>query len=249
MPIPRLYKVGLFTTSAIIIVGILTVVFARTGYRLARFVVDGVAGARGSTNMPVGVGGGAMTVRSDDGVGSVPNTNTNCLILKSYTPGLSSDSEIELDGVTQGQGVPSTPQKGISERILAATPWTMDMYTRKRNGSLLDSPTEGLHFQWIPVCTQGSTNYHGIVVTVDTVGSTSYSTVYDYGNLAKTDLDEDGSKRLRYKSKKPDCTKTPDGTGDEDMCEHMSTIVIKDNNGSNPKYNCTSGECQLGITE
>ena len=249
----RFYKISAYTAGAIVLASLLTIAAARSGVRWARKFLDTMSGARGTPNMPIGVGGGAMTIH---GVGPAGVTTLQsggsgpCLVLVPiwFNPGL---TEIELDGVTTTP-IPTPNAPGTTTSMLVTRPWRMDMYARSRNGA--PSATQGLHVESTDACIQNNNGiaHHGIAV----VPFGNMSRVYPYGDLTSIILDEDGLIRKRYEqddSRQENihfkCTDKPDGTGDEDVCEHMSTITITQGNNTPQHYNCTSGECMIGIEE
>jgi hypothetical protein len=250
---PKIYRVGFYTVGAIVIAALLTVVAARSGQRWARMVVDKATGGKGSPNMPIGVGGGAMSIHGAGpaGVTTLQSGGSGpCLVLVPiwFNPGL---TEIELDGVTTTP-IPTPNAPGTTTSMLVTRPWKMDMYARSRNGA--PSATQGLHVESTDACIQNNNGiaHHGIAV----VPFGNMSSVYPYGDLTSVLLDEDGLIRRRYEiddSRHENiplkCTDKPDATGDEDVCEHMSTITIQEGTKQPKRYNCTSGECSIGIEE
>jgi len=249
MPSPRFYKVGFYISLATLTAALLAALASSALNGLLGIMMDGAA--RGGTNMPVGVGGGAMSIRSDKGYGTDPkNGGLPCAVLERGLLHLFGVTEIELDGVTKGPR--STGKKGDSVRTFLRSGWTMEMYTRRRDGSTPDQPAEGMRFRATTTCMQGNMMKDGI--TISPLVPTS--TFYPFGDLDPNNkLNEDGSVRRRYMrydindGKNTHCMSMPDGNGDEDMCEHMSMITIEANGKDAQTYNCTSGECILGIQE
>jgi hypothetical protein len=224
-------------------------------------MIDAATGGRGSPNMPIGVGGGAMSIHGAGPVGVVhfpSGSVAPCLVLEpGLIYGLTGKTEIELDGVTTSP-IPLPKAPGTVVSAYVKHHWTMDLYARLRDGS--PSTTDGLHIESTHDCKlQSGGPKHGVIVTA----FGSMSKVYPYGDLTSVILDEDGLIRRRYEridsryenlDLKPAnigsaCTSTPDGTGDEDVCEHMSTITITEGTKPPKSYNCTSGECTIGIEE
>src|ERR1700761_1660428 len=257
---PRVYRFGFYAAAAVVVAALGITFAARAGYRLARMMMDAATGARGSSNMPVGVGGGAMSIHGASPVGVVhlPGGDVPCLILEpGLIYGITRKTEIELDGVTASP-IPSPKAPGTVVSTYVKPPWKMDLYARLRDGS--PSTTDGLHVESTHDCMlQSGGAKHGVVVTA----FGSMSKVYPYGDFTTVMLDEDALIRRRYEHidpryENPDlrptnigpaCTSTPDATGDEDVCEHMSTITIKEGTNAPKSYNCTSGECTIGIEE
>jgi hypothetical protein len=238
----RFYKVGFYTSVTILSAVALAAIAAIVVPGIVAYILN-ISG-KGSPNMPVGVGGGAMTIRGDgsDGTGKDSSDGTPCFILKRGLLHTFGRTEIEMDGVTKGQTVPLNT-KGTTVRRLLNSSWTMDMFNRSRGGSGA-AATAWIELDPTQKCVQNDKLNDG--VTVKVLGQKSGA--YNYGYLTLTPLDEDGSVRMRYKSNDDNCTKTPDPTGDEDMCEHMSKITITTGGQTSP-YNCTSGECSIGIEE
>ena len=152
---PRVYRVGFYTAAAVVVMALAITFAARAGYRLARMMMDAATGARGSSNMPVGVGGGAMSIHGDGPVGVVHLPSGGvipCLVLEPGLINIFGKTEIELDGVTKLPiPMPKAPGTVVSRYV--KHPWKMDMYARSRNGT--PSTTDGLHIESTHACKIG----------------------------------------------------------------------------------------------
>jgi len=242
---PRVYRVGFYTAGTTVLAALAIIFAARAGLRLARVMIDAASSGRGSSNMPIGVGGGAMSIHGANpaGVVHLSGGDVPCLVLKPGLINIFGKTEIELDGVTTIP-IPMPKAPGAILTKYLKHHWTMDLYARLRDGS--PSTTDGLHVESTHDCMLPSGGpKHGVIVTA----FGSMSKVYPYGDLTAIVLDEDGLIRRRYETIDPKCTSAPDGTGDEDVCEHMSTITITEGTKPPKSYNCTNGECTIGIEE
>jgi hypothetical protein len=246
----NLYKARFFISLAALgVTGAVLLVSVRThGF-------SGIApgGPKGSSNMPVGVNGGAMTIRALGSYGSEYENDDDhkypCVVLEPGPSSAVNKTSIELDDVTDGAGVPNPKTRGttLSQAPYrdAVTPWTMRLVTRGRDGSAGD---EGMMLTWTSNCIQQGQRQNGITITI--FGNNSEFYPYDLRDV-NNPINEDGSVRLRYKSKvstETRCRDLPDGTGDEDMCERLSIITITQRGGTH-SYRCTSGECSIGFQE
>jgi hypothetical protein len=195
-------------------------------------------------NTPIVVQGGSMTFRSRDKARqwkpvTVGKANGYCVDGADV-------SELELDGVelTSG-GTPTNPTGWIG----LTAPWTLSLYGRMPSSS----PGVNVSQNGVTLSAQSKScaGTSGTSVLLLPIGQAGFYPPSD-------ELDDDDtassakpalSVRYRDMSSTSSYCIGPNGsaaTGDEDVCERMSTIQATINS-TTYTYNCRNGECTIGI--
>jgi hypothetical protein len=192
---------------------------------LERFLVQPCA-VGVATNAPVKVRGGAMTFRSTSAFSQDGDGNP-CVPIKSGTQvGI---FEPGNSGATADNSYPL--QTGVQ----------IDFFGHEENGGA--NSNDGVRVLITSTCNGSSL---GATIVPEPL---SHSSFYPFQDQAK---DED---KTTYRKRFLDsaCIGTPSPSGDEDTCEHLSTVYVNSSATITPKSNpaqewlCTDGECDVKI--
>jgi len=197
-------------------------------------------------NTPIVVQGGSMTFRITKKPAqwtsvTVGTTNGYCADVS-----VNDVSELELDGVELTNGGTATNPTGW---IGLTAPWTLNLYGRVPSSAAGVNPSQsGIALSAQPKSCLGTS---GTSILLLPIGQAGFY-------LSSNELDDDdpaSSKKpavsVRYRdlsSSSSNCIgpNGPGATGDEDICERISTIQATINS-TTYTYNCRNGECTIGI--
>jgi hypothetical protein len=210
-----------------------------------------ILGSGSGTNTPLKVRGGAMTFRSGGKFGSdsaYPNGYCVKLNFSYFELG-------DVDDVLRSKHVPAVSYPNAAYPTVS-TSWQIDLYDRDPTGTSETPRDSGIRIIATSNCVigpAGTPPVAGVTITPES----EYSKFYDNNSDKNLPDDDKTTYKKRFLDMYCQADHTmPSANGDEDSCEHISSIYIN-NSPKNKKadvqanpigsYVCTNGECVIGV--